>query len=130
MKRREYKPKTSMCFKVVSNYQWMRLLDFASQNERGMLDLYKILTTFQPRLVLGTYVPCIQCVCLTNFSGRSTSMCHVTFLKTKMNVNWYLHILLKCHLNVTCLVVHVILISKVPVDVWFFFQQATLHVKC
>ena len=31
--------------------------------------------------------------------------CHMLFSKTKMNVNWHLHSLLKCHLNVTCLVV-------------------------
>ena len=35
------------------------------------------------------------CVCLTNFIQRSTSnpKCHVTFSKTKIDVNWHLHIL-------------------------------------
>ena len=42
-----------------------------------------------------------QCLCLTNFIWRSTSnpKCHVTFLKAKMNVNWHLHFIPKCHLN-------------------------------
>ena len=63
-----------------------------------------------------------QCVCLTKFIWHSTSnpKCHVMFSKTKKNVNWHLNILLKCHLNVTCLVVRVISIFKVPIDVWFF----------
>ena len=70
-------------------------------------------------------VTCVQCVCLTNFIWRSTSIpkCHVTFSKTKMNVNGHLHMLLKCHLNVTCLVVCVISISKVLIDIWFFSSQ-------
>jgi hypothetical protein len=47
----------------------------------------------------------------------------------KMNVNCHLHFLLKCHLNVTCLVVRVISITKVSIDVWFFPSRITLHVK-
>ena len=38
-------------------------------------------------------------VCLTNFIRRSASnpKCHVTFSKTKMNVNWHnIHFILKC----------------------------------
>ena len=50
----------------------------------------------------------------------------VTFSKAKMNGNSYLHILLQCHLNVTCLVVLVILISKVSIDVIFFFTDHTI----
>jgi hypothetical protein len=42
------------------------------------------------------------------------------FQRTKMNVNSHLHFLLKSYLNVTCLVVRVILISKVSIDMWFF----------
>ena len=45
----------------------------------------------------------------------------MTFFKTRMNVNWHRNYLLKCHLNVTCLVVHVILTCKVSIDVWVFF---------
>jgi hypothetical protein len=37
--------------------------------------------------------------------------------------------LLKGHLNVTCLVVCVISISKVSIDMWIFCSQVTLHVK-
>ena len=72
-----------------------------------------------------------QCVYLTNFIWSLTSNpnCHVTFSKTKMNVNWHLHFLFKCHLNVICLVVHVISISKVSIDVRFFSSQVTLHDK-
>ena len=46
-------------------------------------------------------LPRLQCLCLTNFFWRSISnpKCHVTFLKTKMNVNWHLHFIPKCHLN-------------------------------
>ena len=69
---------------------------------------------------------CKQCVCLTNFNWRSTSnpKCHVTFSKTKMNVNWHLHFLLKCHFNITCLVIRVISISKVSIHAWFFLQKS------
>ena len=71
----------------------------------------------------------IKCVCLANFIWRSTSIQSVivTFSKTKMNGNSHLHFLLQCHLNVTCLVVLVILISKVSIDVVFFF---TNHFIC
>ena len=54
--------------------------------------------------------------------------CHVTFSKTKMNVDWHLHLLLKRHLNVTCLVMCVISISNVSIDVWFCFF--TNHIAC
>lgn len=42
-----------------------------------------------------------QCVCLTNVIWRSTSKpkSHVMFLKTKQNVNWHVHLILKCRLN-------------------------------
>ena len=36
---------------------------------------------------------------------------------------------LKCHLNVTCLVVHGISIFKVSIDVRLFSSYVTLHVK-
>jgi len=105
-----------MCFKVVTNYQWKR-------HATPLQDSSHFSTNASFRL---TYVPCIRCVCLTNFIGHSISnpKCHVTFPKTKMNVNWHLHILLKCHLSVTCLVVRVILISKVPIDVDFFLHKS------
>ena len=32
--------------------------------------------------------------------STSNPKCHVTFSKTKMNVNWCRHFLLKCHLNI------------------------------
>ena len=35
----------------------------------------------------------------------------------------------ECHLNVTCLVVRDISISKVSIDMWFFSSQVTPHVK-
>jgi hypothetical protein len=71
-----------------------------------------------------------HCVCLTNFIWRLTSnpKCHVTFFKTKMNVNWHLHFLLKGHLN-ACLVVRVISRSKMSIDALLFSAQVTLHVK-
>jgi hypothetical protein len=71
-----------------------------------------------------------HCVCLTNFIWRLTSnpKCHVTFSKTKMNVNWHLHFLLKGHLN-ACLVVRVISRSKMSIDALLFSTQVTLHVK-
>ena len=40
------------------------------------------------------------------FNFKSKVSCGVS--KIQMNVNQHLHFLLKCHLNVTCLVVHVI----------------------
>ena len=46
----------------------------------------------------------------------SNPKCHVIFSKINMNVNWRLPFLLKCYLDVTCLVVHVISISKVVFD--------------
>ena len=46
---------------------------------------------------------------------------HLTFSKTKTNVNGHLHFLLKCHLNVTCLVVRVVSISKASTNVWVSF---------
>ena len=51
---------------------------------------------------------------------NSNPKCHMMFSKTKRNVNWHLHCLLKCHLNVTCLIMRVISICKVSIDVWFF----------
>ena len=71
-----------------------------------------------------------QCVCLANSIWRSTSnpRCHVTFSKTKINVNWHLHFHLKCHLNVVCLVVRVISIFKVSIDAWVF--SFTSHTTC
>ena len=70
------------------------------------------------KLVWSTPTHIDQCVCLTNIIWCSTSSlkCHVMFSKKKKNVNWHPHVLLNCHLNVTCLVVHVILISKVSMD--------------
>ena len=40
---------------------------------------------------------------------RSTSntKCHVIFSKKQKTVNWPLHFLFKCHLNITCLVEHI-----------------------
>ena len=95
----------------------------------------------------------LQCACWTNFTWCSTSYpkCHTTFSKTKMNVDWHLHFLLKYHLHFTCLVACVISMS---IDIWFnfflchttcqilncvchcvklhafFFQCKFLHVKC
>ena len=48
--------------------------------------------------------------------------------KTKVTVNWHLHFLLKCYLNVTRLIVRVISISKVSIDAWVFFF--TSHTTC
>ena len=43
-----------------------------------------------------------QCVCLTNFIWRSTSNpnCHMMFPKMKVNINWHIHSILKCHLKI------------------------------
>jgi hypothetical protein len=43
-----------------------------------------------------------MCVCLTNFMWRATPnpKCHVAFSKLKLNVNWHLHFIPKCHLNI------------------------------
>ena len=46
------------------------------------------------------------------------------FQKQKMNINWHLHFLLKCHLNVTCLGIHVISISKCQLACGFFFHKS------
>ena len=46
-----------------------------------------------------------------------------------MNVNWHIQFPVNCHLNITCLVIHAILISNVPIDVPFFASQVTLHVN-
>jgi len=54
----------------------------------------------------------------------SNPKCHVMFSKTKINVNWHLHFLLSCHLIVICLVVHVLSISKVSIDLWFFLHKS------
>ena len=42
-----------------------------------------------------------QCLCLTSFIWRWTSnpKCHVTILKTKLNINWHLYFIPKCNLN-------------------------------
>ena len=53
---------------------------------------------------------------------------YVTFWTTQMNVNQHLHSILKCHLNVTCLVVHVVSISNVSIDMRFF--SFTSHTTC
>jgi hypothetical protein len=37
-----------------------------------------------------------------------------------MSIDTWIYFYPKCHLNVTCLVVRVISIFKVPIDVWFF----------
>ena len=48
------------------------------------------------------------------------SKCHVTFLETKINVNWHLYSLLKCHMpSSTC---HFII--NVSIDVWFFLHKS------
>ena len=52
------------------------------------------------------------------------------FRKQEMNVNWHLHFLLKCHLNVTWLVVCPISNSDVSIDVWFFSSQVTFQIVC
>ena len=73
----------------------------------------------------------IQCVWWTNFIWRSTwnSKCHVTFSNTKMNINWHLHFLLKCHHNVTCLVVHDMSICKVSIDMCGFFPPKSHYMS-
>ena len=62
------------------------------------LDISNKKCTLQPRR---------QCVCLTNFISRSPSnlKCHETFSKTKTR---RLRFPLRCHFNVTCLIVCVI----------------------
>ena len=72
-----------------------------------------------------------QCVCLTNFIWHTVlnPKCHVMFSKIKMNINWHLPFFLKCHFNVTRLVVRVISISKVSIDVWFFFLHKSHYMS-
>ena len=97
-----------------------------------LVEAQAICPTLEPHLgkVLPCRYPChaweVQCVCLTNFIWHWTSnpKCHMTFSNMKLSVNWYLHFLLKCHLNVTCLVIHVISIWKVSIDVWFFLHKS------
>ena len=50
--------------------------------------------------------------------------------KQEMNVGCHLHFLLKCHLNVTCLVVCAMSIWNVPIDMWFFSSQVTFEIVC
>ena len=73
----------------------------------------------------------MQCVCLTIFISHSPSnpKCHVTFTKTKTNVNCHLQCLSKCHLNVTCLLVRVISISKVSINMWLFFLHKSHYMS-
>jgi hypothetical protein len=49
----------------------------------------------------------------------------MTFLETRIIVNWNLHFIFRCHINIICLVVCVISISKVLIDVWVFFTNHT-----
>ena len=73
-----------------------------------------------PPLALDLYVYS------TTFNRRSTSnpKCHVTFSKTKMNVNYHPHFLLSSHFNVTCLVLRVNSIFNVSIDAWFFLHKS------
>ena len=72
-----------------------------------------------------------QCVCLTKKNWRSTSnpKCHMMFSRNKMNLNQHLHFTLKCHLNVTYLVVHVVTISNVSIDKSFSFLHKSYYVS-
>jgi hypothetical protein len=42
----------------------------------------------------------------------------------KLSVNWHLHFLLRCHLNVTCLVIRAISICEVPTYMWFILHKS------
>ena len=61
-----------------------------------------------------------------HWRSTSTSKCHVIH---QFNFNWHLHFLLKCHLNVTCLVIRVISISKASIDVWFFLLHESHYMS-
>ena len=54
---------------------------------------------------------------------NSKSKVSRNFLK-KNEYNGHLHLLLKCHLNVTCIVVHVTTISYLSIGVWFFLHKS------
>ena len=68
-----------------------------------------------------------QCVCLTYFVWYLTSnqKCHVTNSKTQMNVNRYLHFLLKCHMLGSACHFKFVRVNWCVV----FSSQVTLHVK-
>ena len=72
-----------------------------------------------------------QCVCFTNFICRSTSnsKCHVMILYNKNECQLsFCNYFLKCHLNITCLVVRVIsmLTSQLMCD---FFLHKTHYMS-
>ena len=76
---------------------------------------------------------CTQCVCSTSSILHSTSNpnCHMT-IQNKNDcqlTSTFSHFLVKCHLNVTCLILCVISISNVSINMLLFFSQVTLHVK-
>ena len=55
-----------------------------------------------------------------NFKSKVSS----DVFKNKKNVNGYLHFIFRCHINIICLVVCVISISKVLNDVWVYFHKS------
>jgi len=56
------------------------------------------------------------------FNLKSKVLCDVFI--NKMNVDCHSQFFLRCHLNVTCLLVCVISISKVSINVWFFLHNS------
>ena len=74
-----------------------------------------------------------ECVCLTNFrltfNFKSKVSRDISQKQKWMSINIYIFLLLKCHLNFTCLVIHVISISNVSINMCFISSQFTQHVK-
>ena len=67
-----------------------------------------------------------KCVYLRNFIWHSTSnpQCHVTFSKTKMNVNWHVHFILKCHLNFgSHIILEELIFWIIKIQSWFVTKK-------
>ena len=67
-----------------------------------------------------------QCVWLTNFIWHSTSnrKCYVTSPKTRMNVNWHIHFIVKCHLNFGLhIILERVIFWIIKINSWFVTKK-------
>ena len=78
-------------------------------------------------MVIWTLMWCLYLTFDVNFKSKVSR--DIFILTLKLNVNWYIHWNLKCHLNVTCLVVRVISISKYKLMCDLLSSHITLRVN-
>ena len=101
---------------------------FSSRNTIIKKIVVRLISIFlREEICIALYSVCMfdKLHLMLNFKSKVS---HDVFKKKKwMSIDMY--ILLKCHLNVICLVVRVISICKVSIDMRFFSSQVTLHVK-